>query len=136
MELVWEIAGWAGAAAILGAYLTVSMGWVRAGRGFQAANLLGACAFIINGTFHEAWPSVATNIAWFLISGVALFRLRSKNHPAAADPQHVQFPGITDDTGQLPVVKVLPAIVQRSDRATVAPSFIRSRGRDEHEPGV
>ena len=52
MELLWEIAGWAGAAAILSAYLSVSMGWLKAGKGFQTANLLGAVAFIINGTFH------------------------------------------------------------------------------------
>ena len=76
MELLWEVAGWAGAAAILSAHLTVSMGWLKAGRRFQAANLLGACAFIVNGAFHEAWPSVVTNIAWFLISAVALLRLR------------------------------------------------------------
>ena len=49
-----EIAGWAGAVAILSAYLAVSMGWLKAGKGFQIANLLGSCAFIVNGAFHEA----------------------------------------------------------------------------------
>jgi hypothetical protein len=109
MELLSEIAGWAGAAAILSAYLAVSMGWLKAGRGFQTANLLGACAFIVNGAFHEAWPSVATNIAWFLISAVALLRMRSATQPqaAAADAQQVQFPGVSDTTGQLTVVEVL-----------------------------
>src|SRR5690349_15826569 len=94
MELLFEAAGWAGAAAILGAFLSVSMGWLKAGRAFQTANLLGACAFIINGAFHEAWPSVVTNIAWFLISAVALFRLR----------QVRQMPGAPDPTGPLPIV--------------------------------
>jgi hypothetical protein len=108
MELLWEIAGWAGAVAILSAYLAVSMGWMKAGRGFQAANLLGACAFIVNGAVHEAWPSVVTNIAWFLISAVALFRMRAAKRqpvPAAEAPQ-VQFPGVPDTTGQLAVVEV------------------------------
>lgn len=78
MGVVSEIAGWAGAAAILTAYLSVSMGWLRAGRRFQAANLLGSCAFIINGAHHGAWPSVVTNIAWFLISVIALLRTSRK----------------------------------------------------------
>jgi hypothetical protein len=109
MELLWEIAGWAGAAAILSAYLAVSMNWLKAGRGFQTANLLGACAFIVNGAFHQAWPSVATNIAWFLISAIALLRMRSVSQPPAptVDAPHVQFPGIPDTTGQLAVVEVL-----------------------------
>ena len=109
MELLWEIAGWAGAAAILSAYLAVSMGWVKAGKRFQTANLLGACAFIVNGAFHEAWPSVVTNIAWFLISAVALLRMRSAGQPpeAAVDTQTVQFPGLPDTTGQLAVVETL-----------------------------
>jgi hypothetical protein len=104
MELLWEIAGWAGAVAILGAYLAVSMGWLKAGRGFQTANLLGACAFIVNCAFHEAWPSVVSNVAWFLISAVALLRMRSTEAPAAAtETLPVQFPGVPDTTGQLAI---------------------------------
>lgn len=103
MELPWETAGWAGAAAILSAYMAVSMGWAKAGGGFQSANLLGACAFIVNGTFHEAWPSVVTNLAWFLISAIALLRIRSVSHdpPAAIENCQAQFPGVPDTTGQL-----------------------------------
>ena len=113
MNLLWEIAGWAGAAAILSAYLAVSMGWLKAGRGFQTANLLGACAFIANGTVHEAWPSVVTNIAWFLISAVALRRMRSASQPpaVAVDAPQVQVPGVPDTTGQLAVVEVLAGSV-------------------------
>ena len=106
MELLWEIAGWAGAVAILSAYLSVSMGWLKAGKGFQTANLFGSVAFIINGTLHGAWPSVVTNIAWFLISAVALVGMRSEE--AAAEPveaAHVQYPGVPDSTGQLAVVE-------------------------------
>ncbi|TLM83408.1 YgjV family protein [Pseudarthrobacter sp. NamE2] len=106
MELLWEIAGWAGAVAILSAYLAVSMGWLKAGKGFQTANLLGACAFIVNGAFYEAWPSVVTNIVWFLISAVALLRMRSAKQPSAAAEAQVQFPGVPD-TGQLAVVEGL-----------------------------
>ncbi|BCW44864.1 hypothetical protein [Arthrobacter sp. StoSoilB5] len=84
MELLWEVAGWAGSAATLSAYLAVSMDWLKPGRRFQAANLLGACAFMVNGAFHQAWPSVVTNIAWVLISTVALLRMRLAL-PAAVD---------------------------------------------------
>jgi hypothetical protein len=116
MELLCEIAGWAGAAAILSAYLTVSMGWLKAGRGFQTANLFGACAFIANGAFHQAWPSVASNIAWFLISAVALLRMRSSGRltMATVDAPQVQFPGIPETTSQLVVIEV-PTSSDRGD---------------------
>jgi hypothetical protein len=102
-----RIAGWAGAAAILSAFLAVSMGWLKTGRAFQTANLLGAIAFIINGAFHEAWPSVVTNVGWFLISAIALFRIDSASQPpgpAIVDAQQIQFPGVTETTGPVEVV--------------------------------
>ncbi|MCU1436097.1 MAG: hypothetical protein JWR71_2822 [Pseudarthrobacter sp.] len=113
MEVLWEIAGWTGAALILSAYLSVSMGWLKAGKGFQAANLIGACAFIVNGTVHEAWPSVVTNIAWFIISAIALLRMRATNEaPAAAvEAPQVQFPGVPDTTGQIAVVEAITSAV-------------------------
>jgi hypothetical protein len=113
MDLLWEIAGWTGAALILSAYLSVSMGWLKAGRRFQTANLIGACAFIVNGAVHEAWPSVVTNIAWFLISGIALLRMRSAGEPAVATAEEtqVQFPGVPDTTGQIAVVEAVTAAV-------------------------
>ncbi|MDQ0770985.1 hypothetical protein QF031_003734 [Pseudarthrobacter defluvii] len=104
MELLWEIAGWAGAVAILSAFLTVSTGWLKAGSAFQTANLLGSCAFIVNGVFHGAWPSVVSNIAWFLISAVALFRMWAARNPAVAEAAAVQLPGVAD-TGQLAVIE-------------------------------
>ena len=107
MELLWEIAGWAGAVAILSAYLAVSMGWLKAGKGFQTANLFGSVAFIINGTLHGAWPSVVTNVAWFLISAVALVRMRSDDPAPSLEPAQVQYPGVPDGNGQLAVVEAL-----------------------------
>lgn len=118
MELLWEIAGWAGAAAILSAYLAVSMGWMKAGKGFQMANLFGAVAFIINGTLHGAWPSVFTNVAWFLISAVALLRMRATEGTAAvpAEAPQVQYPGVPDTTGQMAVVEVLTGAIPVAPR--------------------
>ncbi|MFC9769849.1 MULTISPECIES: hypothetical protein [unclassified Pseudarthrobacter] len=110
MELLWELAGWAGAVAILSAYLSVSMGWLKAGKGFQTANLFGSVAFIINGTLHGAWPSVVTNVAWFLISAVALVRMREVEASAQPAEAHVQYPGVPDSTGQMAVVEAVEAL--------------------------
>ncbi|WP_423181369.1 CBU_0592 family membrane protein [Arthrobacter sp. NyZ413] len=92
MEMLWEIVGWAGAAAMLSAFMAVSMCWIKAGKGFQTVNLFGSCAFIINGTIHGAWPSVATNVAWFLISAIAFLRMRSKEPAAANGPEVTEIP--------------------------------------------
>lgn len=105
MELLWEVAGWGGAVAILSAYLTVSMGWLKAGKGFQMANLVGSCAFIVNGVFHGAWPSVVTNVAWFLISATALFRLRAARQPAAGDARPSQLPPPPAITSPLAIIE-------------------------------
>jgi hypothetical protein len=109
MELLWEIAGWSGAVLILSAYLSVSMGWLKAGKRFQVANLIGACAFIINGAVHQAWPSVVTNVAWCLISAIAILRMHAtRESPAAAvEAPQVQFPGVPDTTGQFAVVEAI-----------------------------
>jgi hypothetical protein len=114
MELLWEITGWAGAVAILSAFMAVSMGWMKAGRRFQTANLLGACAFIVNGIFHEAWPSVAANIAWFLISAIALFRMRAMDHSLnhAIEDLHIQFPGAPETTAEPAAIEVVTRNVQ------------------------
>lgn len=112
MELLWEISGWAGAVAILVAFMGVSMGWLKTGRAFQTSNFLGSCAFVINGAFHGAWPSVVTNVVWFLISAVALLRLRAAQEPSAAaiDLPPGQLPGVPDTTGQLAIVATQRAV--------------------------
>jgi hypothetical protein len=136
MELLWEIAGWAGAAAILSAYLAVSMGWLKAGKGFQTANLFGAVAFIINGTVHEAWPSVVTNVAWFLISAIALFRMRSAapQPVVPAEDPRVQFPGVPDTTGQIAVVEVLTGSVYGEADVHRAPTECTTAARPAGVP--
>ncbi|WP_441431563.1 CBU_0592 family membrane protein [Arthrobacter sp. 2RAF6] len=108
MGPLWEFTGWVGAAAILSAYLAVSMNWLKTGSVFQIANLVGACAFIVNGAFHQAWPSVATNVAWFLISAIALLRMRFAGPSSLpiVDPPHIQFPGVPDSAGELRVIEV------------------------------
>jgi hypothetical protein len=79
MELSVEIAGWAGAALILLAYLLLSMGRLTGQSAiYQWMNVFGAAGFTINGWWHGAMPSAALNVVWMLIGGVALWRIARK----------------------------------------------------------
>ena len=75
--LLIDLAGWAGAAALLLAYGLVSTGRLT-GRstGFQLLNLAGAVGLLVNGVWHGAWPSAALNAVWLVIGVTALLRLR------------------------------------------------------------
>ena len=76
MNLMVEIAGWVGAALILGAYALLSAGKLT-GRslGSQLMNVVGAAGFIINGWWHGALPSAALNVLWLLIGAFATWRI-------------------------------------------------------------
>ena len=79
LEIAIEVAGWAGASLILGAYLLLSMGRVT-GQSllYQGMNVAGAAGFIVNGWWHGAVPSAALNVVWMLIGGVALWRITAR----------------------------------------------------------
>lgn len=85
MNVWFDIAGWFGTATYLLAYLGLSMGWLPPSRRYLTLNLLGACAFMVNSAYHEAWPSVAVNGAWVVISVAALFRLLLRKEPPLRD---------------------------------------------------
>ncbi|HEX8841011.1 MAG TPA: hypothetical protein VF757_01805 [Sphingomicrobium sp.] len=76
VEIAVEVAGWTGAALILGAYALLSAGKVT-GRSlsYQAMNVVGAAGFVINGWWHGALPSAALNVLWLLIGAVASWRI-------------------------------------------------------------
>jgi hypothetical protein len=79
VAILVEVAGWAGAALILGAYLLVTLGRVTGQSvAFQAMNLAGAAGFVVNGWWHSALPSASLNVIWFLIAAFALWRLGRK----------------------------------------------------------
>ena len=79
LEIAVEVAGWAGAALILLAYLLLSAGKLT-GQSliYQGMNVVGAAGFIINGWWHEAIPSAALNVLWLLIGAVASWRILRK----------------------------------------------------------
>jgi hypothetical protein len=80
-----EIAGWAGAALILLAYLLLSAGRLSGQSiAYQAMNVVGAAGFIVNGWWHRAVPSAALNVVWMLIGGVALWRIAAKRRSSTS----------------------------------------------------
>jgi hypothetical protein len=82
-RLLVDIAGWAGAVALLLAYALVSLGHASgAGLRFQVLNLAGAVGLLVNGVYHGAWPSAGVNTVWLVIGVVAFLRHR----PAAVPP--------------------------------------------------
>lgn len=77
MTLAVEIAGWLGAALILGSYMLVSAGRLS-GRSatYQWLNVAGAAGFVINSGWHGAIPSTAMNAVWCAVGLVTLVQLR------------------------------------------------------------
>ena len=84
-EIAVEVAGWAGASLILGAYLLLSMDRVT-GRSmlYQGMNVAGAAGFIVNGWWHGAVPSAVLNVIWMMIGGVALWRIWVKRESSTS----------------------------------------------------
>jgi len=79
MSLAVEIAGWAGAALILLAYLLLSLGRLTGQSSmYQGMNVAGAAGFIVNGWWHGALPSAALNVIWMMIGGFALWRIMKR----------------------------------------------------------
>ncbi|MEU4534602.1 hypothetical protein AB0G15_07035 [Streptosporangium sp. NPDC023825] len=75
MSLFVNLLGWAGAAVMLYGYAMVSASRM-AGDGvpYQAINLTGAAALMVNTAYHAAWPSAILNIVWGVIGLVAVAR--------------------------------------------------------------
>ncbi len=75
-QLLAEIAGWYGAAAILAAYALVSFAVIEgSGLWFQLLNLTGALGIIAISTYKKVKQSIVLNIFWSLVAIVALVRI-------------------------------------------------------------
>lgn len=81
-----EVIGWLGALTVAAAYLLFSIHRIPNGYLFQAANLAGAGAMVINGVYHSAWPSATTNIIWCGIAAWALTRLKQQHQEMTPVP--------------------------------------------------
>jgi hypothetical protein len=76
VELLVEVAGWAGACLILLAYLLVTTERLT-GRSpaFQWMYMVGAAGFAVNGLWHGAIPSASLNFLWMAVAAGALVRM-------------------------------------------------------------
>lgn len=85
VEIAVEVAGWIGAALILGAYALLSAGRLT-GRSlaYQLMNVVGAAGFVINGWWHGALPSAALNVLWLAIGAVASWRILKRRESSTS----------------------------------------------------
>jgi hypothetical protein len=85
VELAVEVAGWTGAALILGAYALLSAGKLT-GRSltYQLMNVVGAAGFVINGWWHGALPSAALNVLWLMIGAFASWRILKRRESSTS----------------------------------------------------
>ncbi|HLO21397.1 MAG TPA: hypothetical protein VK192_12990 [Sphingomicrobium sp.] len=75
-QVAVEVAGWAGAALILLAYLLLSAGRLGGqSLSYQVMNVVGAAGFVINGWWHRALPSASLNVLWLMIGLFASIRI-------------------------------------------------------------
>ena len=83
--LLVDIAGWAAALLILGAYALLTAGKVDAKSPlYQSMNVLGAICFVVNLTYLQAWPAAMLNVVWAGIGIVALVRIMASRKKADA----------------------------------------------------
>lgn len=86
VELLIEIGGWIGTAALLLAYGLVSTRRLAGDSAiYQALNLVGGALVLINSFYHGAMPSVAVNVFWIAIGVFALSRAFLGRKPAGRD---------------------------------------------------
>jgi hypothetical protein len=79
-QLLADVAGWAGALALLLAYGMVSFKKLPADSGwYQFLNAVGSACLIVNTVYHRAYPSAAVNVVWIVIATVAQIRARTSS---------------------------------------------------------
>ncbi|HWZ64084.1 MAG TPA: hypothetical protein VNX02_13755 [Steroidobacteraceae bacterium] len=77
MKIAIEVAGWIGAALIVGAYALLSSGKVTGdSRVYHYMNIVGAVGFVVNSGWNGAYPSAALNVVWLGIGSYALLQRR------------------------------------------------------------
>jgi hypothetical protein len=74
MMLLWEVAGWAGAALVLTGFALVSIGGTARPH-HHSINLIGGILLLGASAVKDAWFSVALNAAWIVIAVAALLKV-------------------------------------------------------------
>ena len=72
---VTTLIGYAGGLAVLASFAGVAFGRLSARSAvYHAMNLAGGLALVVSGAAADAWPSVAVNASWAVISAHGLSR--------------------------------------------------------------
>ncbi len=78
VNLLVDLLGWVGAAALLVAYALISRGrFVGHSIGYQALNVVGSLGLIVNTAYYRAYPSTFVNVVWIAIAAYTLARVRA-----------------------------------------------------------
>lgn len=84
MELTVGIIGWMGTVLVVAAYGLLTARRLSAGGWmYQAMNLIGGLALMVNTAYYSAWPSAVLNLVWFGIGLAGLIQSRRRR----AEPQ-------------------------------------------------
>ncbi|SNR90524.1 hypothetical protein SAMN05216276_1001123 [Streptosporangium subroseum] len=76
VSLFVNLLGWVGAGIMLYGYAMVSTSRMAGdGTPYQAINLAGSIALMINSAYHSAWPSTILNVVWGVIGVVSVVRM-------------------------------------------------------------
>jgi hypothetical protein len=85
--MVMMLIGFAGGLAVLLSFAGVACGRLSAhGATYHGMNLTGAIAMVAAGLPADAWPSVAVNVTWALISAHGLARAVTPPRPDHEPP--------------------------------------------------
>lgn len=70
--------GWTGAVAYILAYLLLSLQVISARKYlFHLLNAVGGVCLIINALKLSDYPNILVNVAWVIIAGIAMVKLRN-----------------------------------------------------------
>jgi hypothetical protein len=79
MDIMIEVAGWIASVLIVGAYFFNIRGRLSAQSPlYQWSNLLGGVLFVLNTTYHHAYPSALVNVIWVVIAVASLVTARHR----------------------------------------------------------
>ena len=90
--MVTTLIGFAGGLAVLLSFAGAATGRLSTRSAtYHAMNLAGAVAMVASGLPADAWPSVAVNVTWALISTYGLVRAVTPA-PSAHEPRTAEHP--------------------------------------------
>ena len=73
--LLVEILGWIASVLIVGSYALNLLQKLKSdSMAYQLANIVGGVFFVINTYTHGAYPSMAVNVVWVILAGMALLK--------------------------------------------------------------